>query len=588
MKSIIAEQPFGEEHWNVWEINGEEKILIAQIKENDAMTQLLLIRKKVLETPGINFTNSIKELKKIIDWKEEKVNERKRYQPRFEEINKQPTNEVVDEKAKEIMNHFILRTIEDTQEIYYYEKESGIYAPAERMLEGLIENTLDKKSTSRIVKEVIEKIKRTTYIPRGEENNSNLVPVKNGIYDVMERRLLEFSPEYFFTSKHPIEYFPQNHCPKINKFIDEVTEGDIEKSWLLEKIAAYTFYRGYPIHKAFMLLGSGSNGKSVYLNLLRTMLGNEHVCAIQLQDLAENRFAAGNLYGKNANIFADLESHALKSTGLFKALTGGDYITCDQKFKKSFPFINSAKLIFSCNQLPETKDETDAFFRRWIIVEFTRQFDTREQNPNLINEITTPEEISGFFDQLMSQLRELLEQNKFTDESIDETRDKYMRNANSGIAFANECLEIDPDGETQKTKIWSKYRAFCIEKKLPLFNEKRFWPSLINFFGDKVYESHVKNSLTKERYRVLRGINLIEDKDETNNDLRDLSEKILEKIRSYKGVTCPKVPYDFVLDNWEDLVRVKELIIQMRKNGILYEPQNGYISIDTSKVLVKE
>jgi putative DNA primase/helicase len=107
------------------------------------------------------------------------------------------------------------------------------------------------------------------------------------------------------------------------------------------------------------------------------------------------------LYGKLANIYADLPAIALKETGIFKMLTGGDTISGEHKFKPRFYFKNYAKLIFSCNQIPQTPDDSDAFYRRWIIVNFPHQFLDADQNTdknlvadkNLLAKLTTTSEL---------------------------------------------------------------------------------------------------------------------------------------------------------------------------------------------------
>ena len=80
------------------------------------------------------------------------------------------------------------------------------------------------------------------------------------------------------------------------------------------------------------------------------------------------------MYGKLANIDADISKEGLKNTGLLKKLSGNDPIPAENKFLKPFWFQNYAKLILSANEIPETPDDTDAFFRRPVIINMTDQF----------------------------------------------------------------------------------------------------------------------------------------------------------------------------------------------------------------------
>src|SRR5208337_5133071 len=99
-------------------------------------------------------------------------------------------------------------------------------------------------------------------------------------------------------------------------------------------------------------IGDGSNGKSTLINLIKALIGLKNVSSRGLQELEMNRFAKADLYGKLANLYADLPDTALRSVGIFKMLTGGDPITAERKFQNPFKFISGAKLIFSCNKVP--------------------------------------------------------------------------------------------------------------------------------------------------------------------------------------------------------------------------------------------
>lgn len=83
-----------------------------------------------------------------------------------------------------------------------------------------------------------------------------------------------------------------------------------------------------------------------------------------------NRFVTACLYGKLANIFADLKNDKLANTGLFKMLVSGDPMKAEKKHCQPFDFENYAKLFFSVSE-----DISYAYFRRWIIFFFENVFE---------------------------------------------------------------------------------------------------------------------------------------------------------------------------------------------------------------------
>src|SRR6266498_2467497 len=101
------------------------------------------------------------------------------------------------------------------------------------------------------------------------------------------------------------------------------------------------------------------------------------------------------------------------------------------KFKPAFHFKNYAKLIFSANEIPITPDETDAFFARLIIIEFPNQFHGDKPNPDLINELTTDQEMSALFTMLVRRLSRVLKSGISTHHSsIGENYGKYIAGSN--------------------------------------------------------------------------------------------------------------------------------------------------------------
>lgn len=163
-----------------------------------------------------------------------------------------------------------------------------------------------------------------------------------------------------------------------------------------------------PFHKAIMMIGSGANGKSTVLRLLKSFLGETDCSAVSLQDLCKNRFAAAQLYHKLANICADLPSDGIENSGKFKTLTGDDFVNAEFKFQKAFCFENYAKLAFSANQIPKTQDDTIAYFRRWIIAAFNQVFLGKNCDPTIIKKLTTEKELSGLLNLTLEGLNRIL------------------------------------------------------------------------------------------------------------------------------------------------------------------------------------
>ena len=310
----------------------------------------------------------------------------------------------------------------------------------------------------------------TRVIHDGFDFNKNIkkfIPVANGVVDMETMDLLPHSFIFFFNFFLPVHYNPTAQCPTIDRFITDIVAE--ENRTLLYEIPARCLI-GWT-NEAFMLLGSGNNGKSTYLKLLETFLGEENVSNVPLQKICDERFATAELYGKLANICADIPKKPLKYTGYFKMLTGGDKIFADRKFRDPFKFENKAVLIFSANELPEVTDTTYAFWRRWIVIEFPNVF---PENRDFIKNLITEEELSGFLNRVLAMCKRLLSGNVQKSKRVEDIMRLWMAQANSVWAFVNSCIEQDPKGEVVADELYRRYVSFCEANDLKAVNKTAF------------------------------------------------------------------------------------------------------------------
>ena len=320
-----------------------------------------------------------------------------------------------------------------------------------------------------------------------------------GILDVKTQELTPFNPEHFITSSLPITYDKQAQCPKILKFLTEVL-GENQLP-LIQEGFGYCLYKDMPFHKIFMLVGDGANGKSTLLELLKRFLGSENVSNVTLQGLCENRFSIAQLYNKMANISADLPSKKLWQTGTLKMLTGNDTVTAEEKFKQPFSFKNPAKLFFSTNKIPETTDDTPAFFRRWVLIVCNNVFVGKKCDPHIIDEITTKEELSGLLNWSLEGLDRLLKKGRFsTTENLEDIRNEYIRKSNSAKAYIEENLvyENDPAAIIPANELYSKYVIYCQKQELPSMPKRSFTQNMEQWLPQ------AKNTTARINNKVIR------------------------------------------------------------------------------------
>lgn len=379
----------------------------------------------------------------------------------------------IDYVADQLMNDYFFRTLKDTREILIY--DNGIYVPmGEQEIESLAEQQLDKPRSS-TVREVVNLIRRRTMVNREEfDKDPDVLNLLNGLFNMKTLEFKEHTPNYLSRIKINVRYDPLAKCPLIDKFLKEALP-DEKARYTAYELAAFTLLRKIGIIKSGMFIGEGANGKSTYLNLIDFMLGEDNVLNNSIHSFTTNRFALADLEGKLANIYADIDSGELKDVGIIKMLIAGDPMTVDEKNKPSFRLRNKAKFLFSANKFPRVNDETLSFFRRFIIVEWMEYFDEDVADENLLGKICEEDEISGFFNKLVTYAVELRKRGKFLHQpDLDDLRKKWEEYADPLQKFTNEELEFGTDYEIDREILYNEYYQYCTERKLGKESKTKF------------------------------------------------------------------------------------------------------------------
>jgi len=430
----------------------------------------------------------------------------------------------VDSASDLICRQFTFKTMLDNEELWFY--ESGYYKNSgENIVKKIIQDCVEikLKISSRFINEVIASVKRKTYLDREAfEAPVHLICVGNGVFDIDGGELLPHDPKYFFKSKININYNPQADCPHIRDFVKSTFE---EKHfWTAFEIPAYLLWREHKIQKAVMLNGSGDNGKSRYIELLEIFCDKKNLASEQLQSLCNDKFSTAQLYGKLGNFSADLPATGVDQTGEFKKLTGGDTISAQHKFGQPFQFKSYAKLVFSANEVPAAKDNTDAFFKRWIIIDFPFKFrnDLKEEeygeifkkaNIDILKELITPPELEGLLNVALIKLKELMQRGTFScNQTVEEVKNRYLIKSNSALAFLTANISENPAAETpgetdlfiEKEFLWQEYLAFCSANHTPPKTETYFFIQIRVLYECGTERRSVKLGLRKMVFSGIR------------------------------------------------------------------------------------
>lgn len=376
-----------------------------------------------------------------------------------------------------------------------YRYQGGVYVDGEGVTARIVQRKLKDRSRDAHLNETLKylNVAMSNVKPDEINHDSGMLNLANGIFNLASGNLERHTPDFYSTIRIPVTYDPKATCPKTDKFFAEVLPADCID--LIHELFGYCLIQTTRFQRAFMLTGTGANGKSTLINLLTAFLGSSNVSKVPLQELDENRFKRAELFGKLANVFADLDSRTLQSSTYFKTITTGDDIDAERKFRDPFSFRPFCKLIFSANEIPKSNDRTFAYYRRWILIPFPNRFEGKNDDKNLIDELTTPDELSGLFSWAMEGLKRLMANQEFSEnQTTREALEQYqVENDNVKQFFAEYC-EVEMGAETVRSELFGKYHRFCEVNGYSSISQIVFNRRVQEIFGNRVEKTQTNNS----------------------------------------------------------------------------------------------
>lgn len=323
--------------------------------------------------------------------------------------------------------------------------------------------------------ELYKQFMSASNLPTPEPGKAVLINLLNGTFEISQDEQTLRTPrrENFLKYQLSFEYDPAAECPIFRKYLNRVMPDEYCQKVLAEYLG-YIFVNDLKLEKALILYGTGANGKSVFFEIVNAMLGRDNVCSYSLQNITKyDNYQRAELSNKLLNYASEINGKLETST--FKQLVSGEPVEARQIYGKPFTMYNYAKLMFNCNELPKEVEQTDAFFRRFLIVPFNQTIPEDEQDPELAKKIIASE-LSGVFNWLLDGLRRVLSQKKFTSsQMVCEQIEAYRRESDSVAMF------IDEEGYSEAIEsyvylkaLYADYRAFCSDNGYRSCSSKTF------------------------------------------------------------------------------------------------------------------
>jgi P4 family phage/plasmid primase-like protien len=376
--------------------------------------------------------------------------------------------------AKDIMIDYTFVVDKDSNEPYYWIEKEGVYTnQTEQLIKREIASRLNDNFKARYYTEVKEFVTATAPLIAMNSQKPELLAVKNGLLNVFTKEITAFNPEVYITAKLDWDFKDGVKAPYFENFLNTVLPDQVQQRQV-QQLIGHCLYRKIITETCLILLGTGANGKSIFLDTIKTFLGTKNISSHVIQQLCYDKFSVENLKNKLANICADLPHKELVNTGTYKALVSGDpievYIKHVQKSQTIEPY---TKFLYSANHIPPITGEEDsnAWYRRFVFADFKVTFTDKNKIPRqeLLEKLSTPEEMTGILNWALAGLKELNANGEISDKpSSDIIRKEYRKHSSTTLAYFDAQVTItDNEKDFVFTDIWFReYVTFCHSQDL--------------------------------------------------------------------------------------------------------------------------
>lgn len=380
---------------------------------------------------------------------------------------------------------------------------------------------LDVPGTSNAVSSILISLQHQTRI--GDDvtlnswldnvNGARVFPMANGnvSFDDIDQdtgrpRLLPHTPWYFTLSKVPYNYDPEATCPLWDAFLNDVMYPDTDCILLLQQWLAYLFGPDLKEQKFLLCTGEGSNGKSVFFDVVQSLVGERNCSHLSLFGFNPKfgQFGLQSTLGKMVNMSTE-SSHIIADEGetILKSYVVGDELQFERKFKDPVTTRPTAKIMIATNAPPRFNDKTNAIWRRLLIVPFQKEVKEDEQIKDLSDQLKA--ELPGIFNWALEGVKKLNEAGRFFIPEVSKRMlEEHRKDSDPARTFLLDCCTYSPNGEyTPCEDLYNTYVLYCKDNGCMPVNSRGFGRCVHRVYPKA---THKKNGGRGDRVWVYEGL----------------------------------------------------------------------------------
>ena len=290
-----------------------------------------------------------------------------------------------------------------------------------------------------------------------------LLNCENGTIDLRTGELREHKQSDLITKLMPVEYDPEAKCPRWTQFLNEIMNGNRRLIAFLQRSVGYSLTGDVSEQCWWLLYGTGANGKSTFLEVIRAMIG-DYSCVsdfstFMLKSQGGVRNDIARLRGSRLVTAAEAEGESRLAEVLIKQLTGGDSITARFLYGEYFEFKPQFKLFLAANHKPRITGTDHAIWRRIRLVPFSITIPDEDQDKQLPDKLQ--EELPGILAWAIKGCLEWQQKGLKPPAEVQEATNEYRSEQDVLAEFLGECCTFGHTEEAEHAKLYRAYEEWA-------------------------------------------------------------------------------------------------------------------------------
>lgn len=305
-------------------------------------------------------------------------------------------------------------------------------------------------------------------VPRRLDNAPWLLNVKNGTLDLRTGRLRDPRRDDLLTKLAPVTYDDDAPCPRWEGFLRRVLP-DAEDRAFVQRAIGYSLTGSTEEQVLFILWGAGANGKSTFLETLRTVLGDyAHQAPGELL-LSKSRGSGipadvADLQGARFVSAVETDEGRKLAEALVKQLTGGDRVRARRLYSNYFEFEMEGKIWLATNSKPNIAGTNEAIWRRIRLIPFTEYIGKDERDPRLKQKLTL--ERRGILRWAVEGCKQWQDEGLAAPPNVQQATAEYRDEQDLLGDFIHEYCVVGEDQEVSTKALYRTYEHWCAENSL--------------------------------------------------------------------------------------------------------------------------